>query len=99
MTVTYVRTTSRGVLETSCSMAEVGAMLAVTATVPAVSGPRLIAIDIGGETIALDAADIVRHSPSPLADELTIGDAAQVTDQPVAAEPEGSTPRRKRTRR
>ncbi len=81
MTITYILSSSVGVLETSCSMAEVSAMLAGTAAAPVVSGPRLIAIDIGGDTIALDVAEIVDYSPSPFADELTIQDAAQVTDQ------------------
>ena len=80
MTV-YIQTTTVGVLETSYSLAEVSVMLGGTAAAPVVGGPRLIAIDVGGDTIALDVAEIVGYSPSPFSDELTIGDAAQVTDQ------------------
>jgi hypothetical protein len=59
MTTTYIRLVTEGVLETSYSMAEMAAMLEGTATAPAVSGPRLVAIDVGGDTIALNVAEIV----------------------------------------
>ena len=87
MTV-YVQTTTVGTVATPYSMAEMSAMLGGTAAAPLVGGPRLVAVDVGGDTIALDVADIVDYSPSPFADELTIGDAAQVTDQAATGEDE-----------
>ncbi len=98
MTV-YVQTTTVGTVATPYSMAEMSAMLGGTAAAPVVGGPRLVAVDVGGDTIALDVADIVAYSPSPFADELTIGDALSAADQAAAAAPEASTPRRRRTRR
>ncbi len=88
MTV-YVQTTTVGTVATPYSLAEMSAMVDGTADAPVVSGPRLIAIDIGGDTIALDVAEIVDYSPSPFADELTIRDAAQVTDQANGGVTEG----------
>ena len=97
MTVTYIQTSSVGVLETSCSMAEVSAMLDGTADAPVVGGPRLIAIDVGGDTIALDAAGILAYQGTPFDGELTAGDELSAADQAAAAEAE-STRRRGRKR-
>ena len=86
MTTTYVKTTSAGVLETSLSLGEAAAMIDGFADSPVVSGSRVIAIDIGSDTVALNVAEIVEYSASPFADELNIGDAAQVTDQAATGE-------------
>ena len=76
-----IQTTTRAVPDEQLFAGRGLVMLGGQAAAPVVGGPRLIAIDVGGDTIALDVAEIVGYSPSPFSDELTIGTRRRTTDQ------------------